>query len=193
MQEVYSPGLKLSASVGFTAAAAGSSLVGTRVGVGSFAVTLPTTFSGNWANITSSGVVVGGVISPKVEWGSLFLDFLVVGGAGSQSLVVEVGQILGAGILARPLSLLTLTSSALTFVNVNPFTGAVAAVTYRTLDVGSQTDYGQLGQVLKNMQISGGAVQYRLATADAPYYYGMVTSLGAGPFTSALVHSTPGA
>ena len=169
---------------------AGSSLAKTLF-PGSFTCTLPMIGSNGVAPIMSSTSQIGGVIAPDTSTPALILDLACVGAAG-QSLIIEIGKINAATGVCTPLALATLNSITTgTFVNMNPFTGAVDVVTWRLFDTVSFTQYGDQNQVaaLSNGTVSGNPCQLLVSVEDGCWYYVIVTNLNA--LTQALICWTP--
>lgn len=164
---------------------------------------------GKMTNIFSAAggsSVCGGVFQTDQTWGSVLLNFAVVGGAAAQTLTVEIGQVLASppdpatsgnpqtvGI-AETMDSAALTSSTKTIANANPFTGrATAGVTWRLMDVIIHTNKTQLGQVLTSLNgsVADFNSEIALSVSECAYYYVLVTNLGAGPFTRVLCNMRP--
>lgn len=176
----------------FTATAATTTLEKT-LWPGTLTVTLP--IPGSVAPIYSTGTTVcGGVIGAKQPWSGLLLDFAAAVAADA-TLVVEIGQVLKDGALARPLasvSLKSITTSGTVTANKNPFTGAtVASTTYRLFDLTTITSNGDLAQVLLDLNGTENNTPSRLSVdlTETLYLYVIVTTIGAA--TKFLCVATP--
>jgi hypothetical protein len=150
--------------------------------VGKARTDIPPALSGQEAAILSGANVVGGIIAPAQDWSAFLLDFIATGAGGNQP-VIEIGKIFASGAMAEILATATLNAAAtaVSFANVDPFTGfATAGVTWtRIFDtVTFGASKGQLGQVLQNM---GGAadtpIQLVVDATEAVYYYVIITTL----------------
>jgi hypothetical protein len=166
----------------FDATAAGVTLSKT-LWPGTLAATLPAADSGKAADLTSGGVVVGGVLAKVPGWDSVLLDFAAVGSA-DQTLVVEIGSFDLVNSMARVLASLSLKSitNSGTVATGNPFTGVVDGKTWRLFDLLTVASKAGLGQVLASV---GGAeddtpTQVVLDVSEAQFYYAVITTLPAG-------------